>query len=242
MDVYHRAKSLLGSADSAHLVQIATLIRQAIDADQVLVVSPFYTGAKRFEIVWSDPEARTTKKRAQATGEPAYLLPLDSIRSMARTQLEGKKSVAHYFNKGFMWSGPDVGHESFEAIRLETATAVDPLIYLWIRKAERLFTEKCRKDFEGLLNVIRSKRFKKMIGQQITALGPVNSRDLLSPTEQKVLGFLMQGLTEREIAREMGRSHNTIHVHVRSIYRKHLVHSRAELLDQARNSEMNTPQ
>lgn len=51
----------------------------------------------------------------------------------------------------------------------------------------------------------------------------------LSPTERTVLSLLMRGLTERQVGNELDRSHNTVHVHVRNIYRKVGVTSRKML-------------
>jgi len=60
----------------------------------------------------------------------------------------------------------------------------------------------------------------------------LNRRGLLSlsPTEQQVYDHLKTGATEREIADAMDRSVNTIHTHVKTIYRKKRVTSRADLL------------
>jgi len=51
----------------------------------------------------------------------------------------------------------------------------------------------------------------------------------LSKTEKTVVRMLQQGMTEREVGTEMDRSHNTIHVHTRNIYRKLGVASRGML-------------
>jgi len=51
----------------------------------------------------------------------------------------------------------------------------------------------------------------------------------LSKTEKKVLRLLLKSMTEREVAEELGRSHNTVHVHTRNIYRKLGVTTRAML-------------
>jgi DNA-binding CsgD family transcriptional regulator len=52
----------------------------------------------------------------------------------------------------------------------------------------------------------------------------------LSRKEEEVLGWLQRGLSEKEIANELGRSLNTVHVHVKHLYRKFDVRSRGELL------------
>ena len=63
------------------------------------------------------------------------------------------------------------------------------------------------------------------------AIGPEQPGNQLSRTEQHVLNHLRQGLTERQVADRLGRSRHTVHVHVKSIYRKLNVQSRNELHD-----------
>ncbi len=55
----------------------------------------------------------------------------------------------------------------------------------------------------------------------------------LSPQEQRVLGLLVAGLSNQEIARELVVSLNTVKTHVKNIYRKLDVHSREEAADVA---------
>jgi LuxR family maltose regulon positive regulatory protein len=56
----------------------------------------------------------------------------------------------------------------------------------------------------------------------------------LSERELSVLRALAGPLSERDIGRELYLSHNTIHSHTRSIYRKLGATSRAEALQHAR--------
>lgn len=51
---------------------------------------------------------------------------------------------------------------------------------------------------------------------------PVPDRDdlPLSPKEDQVLRLLLKKMTEKEIAQELDRSPNTIHIHIRNIYYK----------------------
>jgi len=58
----------------------------------------------------------------------------------------------------------------------------------------------------------------------------------LSPTEQRVYTLLLRRMTEQQVADELERSPNTIHVHVRNIYRKMGIRSRRELFDIAANT------
>ena len=56
----------------------------------------------------------------------------------------------------------------------------------------------------------------------------------LTERELRVLELLKSDLCEREIGRELYVSHNTVHSHVRSIYRKLGVSSRAHALERTR--------
>lgn len=58
----------------------------------------------------------------------------------------------------------------------------------------------------------------------------------MSPTEQRVCTLLLRRMTEQQVADELERSPNTIHVHVRNIYRKMGIRSRRELFDIAANT------
>jgi ATP/maltotriose-dependent transcriptional regulator MalT len=67
-----------------------------------------------------------------------------------------------------------------------------------------------------------------------TGAPPRNS--VLSERELVVLRMLRGPLSERDIGRELYLSHNTVHSHTRSIYRKLGVSSRAEALREARGA------
>jgi LuxR family transcriptional regulator, maltose regulon positive regulatory protein len=60
----------------------------------------------------------------------------------------------------------------------------------------------------------------------------------LSEREQTVLRLLAGGLSEREIGRELFVSFNTVHSHVKSVYRKLGVSSRAEAVSRARERRL----
>jgi LuxR family maltose regulon positive regulatory protein len=56
----------------------------------------------------------------------------------------------------------------------------------------------------------------------------------LTQRELRVLKLLGSDLSQRDIARELSVSHNTIHSHIRAIYRKLDVSSRAGSVERAR--------
>lgn len=65
--------------------------------------------------------------------------------------------------------------------------------------------------------------------------GVVQPQVQLSPREREVLGQLARGISIAAIAQEMGISHHTVGDHVKNIYRKLNISSRAEAALQARN-------
>ena len=80
----------------------------------------------------------------------------------------------------------------------------------------------------------------RMLGERLAALErPPRARRRngdapLSERELVILRMLTSRLSERDIGRELYLSHNTVHSHTRSIYRKLGVSSRSAALDQAR--------
>lgn len=52
----------------------------------------------------------------------------------------------------------------------------------------------------------------------------------LSKAQQRVYDLAIKGLTEKAIAQQLHRSHHTVHTHLKAIYAKFHVSSRAELL------------
>lgn len=61
----------------------------------------------------------------------------------------------------------------------------------------------------------------------------LNRSDLakgLSKAQQNVLGLLLQGKSEIEIADSLGRARHTVHDHIKAIYRRLGVTTRVQLL------------
>ena len=69
--------------------------------------------------------------------------------------------------------------------------------------------------------------------------GPRSADEKLTDRELRVLRLLTSDLSERDIGQQLYVSHNTVHSHVRSIYRKLGVSSRAHAVERTR--ELKTP-
>ncbi len=66
--------------------------------------------------------------------------------------------------------------------------------------------------------------------QMFHSHGLLVAREPLTPTQREVLQMLLSDKSEKEIAAELGQSFHTTHTHVKEIYRKYNVTSRAGLM------------
>jgi DNA-binding CsgD family transcriptional regulator len=66
--------------------------------------------------------------------------------------------------------------------------------------------------------------------QMVYSHGLLVAREPLTPTQRDVLRLLLSDKTEKEIAAELGQSFHTTHTHVKDIFRKYNVKSRAGLM------------
>lgn len=59
---------------------------------------------------------------------------------------------------------------------------------------------------------------------------PAEAGGVLTERQETVLHHLLRGRSEKEVAILMGITDNTVHYHVKAVYRILNVHSRAELM------------
>ena len=73
--------------------------------------------------------------------------------------------------------------------------------------------------------------FCRLVGEQLGDGKPAPLADRpLSPRERQTLKLLLAGDSEKQIARKLSLSPHTVHVYVKSIYKRFNVSSRGELL------------
>lgn len=73
----------------------------------------------------------------------------------------------------------------------------------------------------------------KMILEGFSRHGPVMEIEPLTPREEGVLRYLVQGLIKKEIAEQLSISQHTVDMHLRSVYRKLHVRSQTEAVSKA---------
>lgn len=81
---------------------------------------------------------------------------------------------------------------------------------------------------EAPLSRTMTSKLLRQLARQGSMIVPSVSSDLLSPREQEVLTLVVEGLTNREIATELGIAVNTVRNHVRSILEKLDVRNRVQ--------------
>ena len=59
---------------------------------------------------------------------------------------------------------------------------------------------------------------------------PLTLKASLSPRQRNTLNRLLEGDSEKEVAKEMGLSPHTVHVYVKQLYKRFNANSRGELM------------
>ena len=72
--------------------------------------------------------------------------------------------------------------------------------------------------------------FCRMLGAQVGTLDAVTLYPDLSPRLRQTLEHLLAGDSEKQVARKLKLSPHTVHIYVKSLYRRFNVSSRGELL------------
>jgi DNA-binding NarL/FixJ family response regulator len=73
-----------------------------------------------------------------------------------------------------------------------------------------------------------SSQIARKVVQSFRGSPPANNAPELSPREQEILNWLAQGFLIKEIAERLGIGFDTVRTHIRRIYEKLQVHSRAQ--------------
>jgi DNA-binding CsgD family transcriptional regulator len=117
-------------------------------------------------------------------------------------------------------------HQPFHEVDVERAKALAPAAGRVVR--------------EGLIRQLQS--INPALKDSLRPIATNNLLERLSKTELRILPRLLERETERQIAQTIGRSPHTIHVHVKSIYRKLMVSSRKQLADMLDGQTILDPQ
>lgn len=184
--------------------------------------------------VWAGPVLQRLEPRSQEQMQAACDLAAPAWQGIRPALREHGSAIA-------LWSEdwPEWFETVFRPQHLQRMGWVDVASGIWFAARDRMV----------LLHVFRtaeqppfSTEDRLLMALMVQAMAPLIDRELfeedrygmdrLSKRQQEVLRHLLQGLSEKEIARALHRSVETVHNHVRAIYRHYDVNSRGELMAQ----------
>lgn len=188
-----------------------------------------------FRLGWPD-KAAERKWSEYAETVPAEQKPEFPV---VTKMFAGERERGVTLTRDAIWGGPEVWNRSRAFNEVHRACGIDDYIFS-IRQLPRAGTVSTLWVHGGVDSGPfrpRERRLLSLMHDQIAALvgGPLASgeepgvRDMPRRPRQ-VLSYLLEGLSEKEIAAELGLSKPTIHEHATRIYRHFDVSSRAELL------------
>lgn len=118
----------------------------------------------------------------------------------------------------------DVGHADQMSVRCAINDDVRIHLFLYRAPTSPRFTADAKAPFALAIRGLRWFQYQLLLSHGIHAANAP-----LTLTERRVLHALLGGGTEREIAESLGKSYNTIHIHIKSIYGKFGVRNRPAL-------------
>lgn len=192
-------------------------------------------GVGIFRLGWPDKTAER-KWSDYAQNVPAEQKPEYPV---VTKMFAGERERGVTLTRDAIWGGPEVWNRSRAFNEVHRACGIDDYIFsirqlptaqtvstLWVHRGVGTdpFTPRERR----LLSLMHD-QIASLVGGPLAAGEEPGVRDLPRRPRQ-VLGYLLEGLSEKEIASELGLSKPTIHEHATRIYRHFNVTSRAELL------------
>lgn len=176
-----------------------------------------------FEVVG---EAADGEEALQAVGTLRPDVVLMDLRMPVCDGLEATRRIKHSFPevRVVMLSVSEEDQDFFAAIRC----GADGYLVKDLRP-EGLFQElRGLAQGEAPLSRTMTSKLLRQLARQGSMIVPPVSSDLLSPREEEVLTLIVEGLTNREIATDLGIAVNTVRNHVRSILEKLDVRNRVQ--------------
>lgn len=235
----------LGSDNRAWRLHAVESLCELVGAQVGIVgeLNEFRTGAPRMTAVldhgWSGGRERRNYldflREFGPANNPQHLplsrLPVFRLVTRSRRQLvsDARWYRSEHFNEQRRPSRIDASLLSLSAAfggRAAGEGADQPLFVLALNRAlgERLFEKR-----ERLLVHWFHHELMPLIGGQL-ATGNDPAPPKLSPRQRQVLTCLVRGDSEKQAARELGLSPQTVHDYVKALYGRVGVHSRGELL------------
>lgn len=149
-----------------------------------------------------------------ASGDEPYLTRL-LFEALPKEWFDGDHYRRHYLN---------VGHADHVSARVSINEDVRIHLFLYRGLDAPRYTADIKAPFTLAVRGLKWFQHQLVLSHGIHAANAP-----LTPTERSVLLALLGGQTEKQISETMGKSHNTTHIHVKSIYHKFGVRNRPAL-------------
>ena len=158
-------------------------------------------------------EADTASIIASAGNEPFLARLL--FETLPPEWFEGEFYKRHFY---------DIGHADQLSARCAINGDVRTHLFLYRSADHPRFTPDIKAPFTLAIRGLRWFQHRYVLSHGIHAANAP-----LTPTERSVFLALLGSETEKQIAESMGKSQNTVHIHIKSIYHKFGVRNRAAL-------------
>ncbi|MEQ9454954.1 MAG: helix-turn-helix transcriptional regulator [Phycisphaeraceae bacterium] len=235
------------SAFAAYLTHALENLRQQLEAD-IAVSARFNQGPNSPSHAYHvglSPDIARSLDLANWPQDPGSALeylagPAPTNKALRPIEIVGASAVARSALFRRLEHVRPVGDALALSLELDT-TARQAFVFLrWFNRSR--FSQNDERGLSDTIDILRQRLTLASNDSIQPPTGPVSGAvlnqhlqpatvsDRLSTTEQKILKYLKQALTEKQIAEEINRSPHTVHVHVKSIYLKLGVSSRRELL------------
>lgn len=192
---------------------------------------PNTEGVGVYRVGWPSEEAE------QRWCDYAGRVPLERTPEYPIVSRLGPRGVT--LERDSIWGGPEVWERSKTFQTIHRECGIDDYIFslrrlpnagtvgsIWVHRAvgEKQFSPRERR----LLSLLHD-HLAEHVGTGLASGGEPRISSL-SPRQKQVLLYLLEGLTEKEVAGELGLSKPTVHEHATMLYRAMGVSSRPELL------------
>lgn len=233
---------LISSSQYATAIQVAILIKQALRAHRVAIIKTTSNQRRFPEVIWEEgltsrADPRTYKIQGEEVDENILC---DISRRLYTTTDDTAIQQVRYLTAEAILNQELSNRRSTQAIHWQVSQPKGALSFIWLRRNRMIFSAKDKILFQQLRpiasNLLAQRENTPALAHdehlQHKRRGAI--RGALSPMERIVLEHLRGGMTEKETAIALHRSPHTIHVHIKSLYRKFLVHSRPDLLEETK--------
>lgn len=234
----------MGNDPYAWRIHFATRMCEILEADvglfmdSVIVAEPTTPHWMRvfsfLDVGWKDEAKRAAWWEIIRKANPDVNPTVEILKRNPRPKVAAYERALQVNDN--QWYASEFYRESCEPIDMDDAlygyvnNHLDWHQLIWLQRAKGRpkFTARHRHIMYAACLEIRRYQPSKLADLDVASIGEIPLR------MRQVLGGFLQGLSEKQVAAQMGISVNTVHTHAKRLYERAGVNSRAELLNHYR--------